>query len=458
MMKFDTIYRGPKAMALFLCLFAYAGFTRAQVSYPVAVYLEAECAAVGENWVTMEDEMASGGTYVVAAEGSVSVMNAPEAVAANLVTFTVPIQVQDSFRLMAHVKGSAPDNDSFWVRVNGGEWRAWDRRISDGDGWVWREVAGSPIEAAAGTLTVDFAFREANTQLDKLFLTNLSRTPEGIDQPSINCDDTTDCVANPAACADALWLEAECADVESEWRYRQEIDVSNGGYITNTNAARLEEPTTTTGDNQLKIMTDELSAGEYYLYFLMNARDNNSNSLWVKVDDNPWINFSYELDGEALATDGFEWRQVTDLNDSTTFMLDAGTHTIIIAHRESGTYLDKIHLSKSATPPTGFGSFAFNCQENTLSATRTPLDLVSDLSVFPNPTTSQLTFEISSAVTGRLEAAVYDFSGRRMQVRSFQKVATTLRDQVDVSMLPAGMYQLIITTEAGVTSRSFVKN
>ena len=458
MMKFDSIHRGSRAMVLFLCFLAHSGFSFAQVSYPVAVYLEAECATVGENWTTGEDELASGGTYVVAAEGSVSVMNPPEATAANLVTFTVPVQVLDSFRLIAHVKGTAPDNDSFWVRVNGGEWTAWDRRISDGDGWVWREVAGSPIEAAAGELTVDFAFREAGTQLDKLFVTNLSRNPEGIDQPAINCDDTTDCTMNPEACADALWIEAECADVTSEWRYRQEIDVSNGGYITNTNAARLDEPTTTTGDNQLKIQTDELSAGEYYLYFLVNARDNNSNSVWVKVDDNPWIDFSTELNGDALSTDGFEWRQVTRLNDSTTFMLDAGVHTIIISHRESGTHLDKIHMSKSATPPTGFGSFAFNCQENTLSATRTPLDLVSDLSVFPNPTSSQLTFEISSAVTGRLEAAVYDFSGRRMQVRTFQKAATTFRDQLDVATLPAGMYQLIITTEAGVTSRSFVKN
>ena len=458
MMNFDLIDRGRRATALFLCYVAFAGFAQAQVSYPVSVYLEAECAAVGENWTSVEDETVSGGMYLMPAEGFQSIANAPEAIAANLVTFTVPIQVQDSFRLMARVNGTAPNNDSFWVRVNGGEWRTWDRRISDGGGWVWRTVEGSPIEAAAGTLTVDFAFRESNTLLDKLFVTNLNGTPVGIDQPAINCDDSTDCVENPAACADALWLEAECTDVDSEWRYRQEIAASNGGYITNTNEPRLEEPTVTDGDNQLKIQTDELTAGEYYLYFLMDARDNNSNSLWVKVDDDPWINFSYELNGDDLATQGFEWRQVTSLNDSTTFMLDAGTHTIIIAHRERGTYLDKIHLSKSATAPTGYGSFAFNCQENTLSPTRTPLDLVSDLSVFPNPTSSQLTFEISSVVTGRLEAAVYDFSGRRMQVRTFQKAATTLRDQLDVSTLPAGMYQLIITTEAGVTSRSFVKN
>lgn len=458
MMNFNSTHRGARAAAFFFSLFLLAGNTYAQVSYPVAVYLEAECAAVGENWTTVEDDMASGGLYVVAAEGSISIATPPEAVAANLVTFTIPIQVQDSFRLLAHVRGMAPDNDSFWVRYNGGDWRSWDRRIGDSETWAWREVAGSPIGADAGTLTIDFAFREAGTQLDKIYLTNLISTPTGIDQPAINCDETTDCIANPAACADALWVEAECTDVSSEWRFRQEIDASNGGYITNPSAARLEEPTTTTGTNQLKIETDELSAGEYYLYFLLNARDNNSNSVWVKVDDEPWINFSYELDGADLATEGFEWRQVTALNDSTTFMLDAGKHTIIIAHRERGTYLDKIHLSKSATAPTGYGSFAFNCQENILSATRTPLDLVSDLSVFPNPTSSQLTFEISSAITGRLEAAVYDFSGRRMQVRSFQKFATTLRDQLDVSNLPAGMYQLIITSEAGVTSRSFVKN
>ena len=457
-MHFDLIRRGPVAAAFTFCCLALSGTAFAQASYPVAVYLEAECATVGENWTTVEDEMASGGTYVVAAEGFSSFEEVPEDIPANLVSFTVPVQELDSFRIHAHVKGTAPDNDSFWVRVNGGEWRSWDRRISDASGWVWREIVGSPYSSDAGQMTVDFAFREAGTQLDKLFVTTLAYSPQGIAQSSINCDEESDCVRFPESCTDQVWVEAECTDVQSQWRYRQDVSVSNGGYITNSTPSSLDEPTVDDEDNIVEVETQDLSAGTYYLFLRMNARDGNSNSLWVQIDNQPWINFSTELNGRELVTSGFEWRQVTALNDSTSFDLAAGSHTIRIAHRESGTYLDKIHLGKSATAPTGYGKFSFNCMENNLTPVREALDLASDLSVFPNPTSSQLSFSLTSAVTGRLEAAVYDFSGRRLQVSSFQKTGQNLREDIDVSTLPAGVYQLVIKTEAGVTSRGFVKN
>ena len=74
------------------------------------------------------------------------------------------------------------------------------------------------------------------------------------------------------------------------------------------------------------------------------------------------------------------------------------------------------------------------------------------------PTGDGLTFSMTTdEVSGRVEAAVFDFSGRRMQVRAFDKGNRTLTDDLDVSNLPKGVYQLVLTSERGVVSRNFVK-
>ena len=307
-------------------------------------------------------------------------------------------------------------------------------------------------------MVIDFAYRESNTKLDKIFVTTITNlTPTGMDQPAINCDERTDCERYPEACTDQVWIEGECGEVGSEWRYVKRDTASNGGYVVSSQTTYLTPPTSTDLPSVIAFTTQELSAGEYYLYFRMNARAVDNNSFWVKVDEGNWIDFSYNLDGTVLLTEGFEWKQVTNATDSTTFDLDAGNHTIYVATRETGTYLDKVFLGMQDTVPTGYGSLSLNCLENQIVPVRAPLDLSSELKVFPNPTTDQLTFSLTSDKLGSLEAAVYDFSGRRLQVQRYEKGTRTFQDQVDVTRLPRGVYQLVLTTGEGVISRNFVK-
>ncbi|PPK86111.1 putative secreted protein (Por secretion system target) [Neolewinella xylanilytica] len=428
---------------------------------PFAAYLEAECAEVGDNWFTAEDTEASGGSYVSVNRRSTDTF--PEDVPANRVRFSLIVQEMDEFYIWGRVKGRAPNNDSFWVRVNDGPWRQWIRRVNDADGWAWREFVGSPYTAEAGEMTIDIAYREVNTQLDKIFVTTLAQTPSGVDQPSINCGEVIDCEKNPELCTDQVWIEGECGDLGAEWSYQKDASVSNGGYVVSREATQLEAPTETGLPGQIAFTTDSIGAGTYYLNFRLNARADDSNSFWVKVDDEEWFNYSTELSGDILLTDGFEWRRVTADSsaaagsDSTAFLLAAGTHTIRVARRESGAYLDKIFLSKLDTLPLAYGSYALGCMENEATPVRPSLDMTSDVTIYPNPTANRLTFSVTSEITGRLEAAIFDFSGRRMQVNSFNKSTRTFTDNLDVAALPRGVYQLILTSDTGVISRSFVK-
>ena len=422
---------------------------------PFAVYLEAECAEVGQNWETSSDDNASNGSYVMA--DTSRLLTPPEDIAANKVTFRLSVQEADDYFIWARVNGSAPDNDSYWVRVNGGDWIEWSRRIGDAEGWNWRQVVNSPYTAEAGEMVIDFAFRESNTQLDKLFVTTLNLTPKGMSAPAINCDEKTDCERYPEACENQVWIEAECGNAGDSWRYLKRDSVSNGGYILSGVDNQITVPTTTDSPNTVSFTTQELAAGTYNLYFRMNARADDNNSFWVKMDDGDWINFGFELNGDLLLTDDFEWKRVTTATDSTSFDLAAGNHTIYVSVRENGTYLDKIFLGMQDTVPTGFGSFSLNCMENDITPIRPSLDLAADLAVFPNPASNQVNFRLATETIGRLEASVYDFSGRRLQTQSFDKSTRTMTQDVDVSNLPRGVYQLVITTDAGVVSRSFVK-
>ena len=441
----------------FLFLFSVAA-SELSAQVPFAVYLEAECAEVGDNFVTAEADSASNGSYVVVQEGLVSVTQAPDDVPANRVTFRVNVQEADQFHVWGRVRGSSPNNDSYWIRVNGGTWTEWNRRLGATEGWIWRELNNSPFTAEAGVMVIDFAYREANTQLDKIFVTSINNlTPTGMDQPAINCDEQTDCELYPEACADQAWIEGECGQIGDEWRYVKRDTVSNGGYIVSSQNTYLTAPASTDLPSVVSFTTDSIGAGEYYLYFLMNARADDNNSFWVKVDEGEWFDFSFNLDGTILLTEGFEWKMVNEAGDSTSFDLSNGNHTIYVGTRETGTYLDKVFLGKQDTVPTGYGSFALNCLENRVVPVRPSLDLSSELKVFPNPTTDQLNFSLTSDNLGSLEAAVYDFSGRRLEVQRYEKGTRTFQDQVDVTRLPRGVYQLVLTTSNGVISRNFVK-
>ena len=151
--------------------------------------LEAECAQVGSKWVTEESSEASNGSYVVYL-GARSVNSAPAALPENFVRFTLNDAAAGSYGFFARVFSTGGANDSYWVRVNDGDWVQWNQ-FRTYDAFVWDTPPNSPVTLVAGTNTIDFAYRENGTQLDKIHLAIGGSLPTGLGSADPDCSGNT---------------------------------------------------------------------------------------------------------------------------------------------------------------------------------------------------------------------------------------------------------------------------
>lgn len=152
-------------------------------------WLEAECAVVGSNWITVSDGDASNGEYVTPANGNNSLANPPADIPANQVEFTLNLTAGQAgdFYLFARIEAPTSDDNSFWVRVNGGNWIQWWQGLDTQNGFEWKEVLNSPFGLVEGDNTIEFAYREDGTQLDKIYLSGDAALPTAIGPEGVNC-------------------------------------------------------------------------------------------------------------------------------------------------------------------------------------------------------------------------------------------------------------------------------
>ncbi|SDL10100.1 Por secretion system C-terminal sorting domain-containing protein [Catalinimonas alkaloidigena] len=150
-------------------------------------WLEAECGQVGSNWQVLSDGNTSQGYYAAIKSGLNSMANAPADVAANRIRFQVQAATAGTFHLFARLKAPNGNDDSFWVRVNGGSWMQWWQGLQTGNAFAWKEVMNSPFALQAGFNTIDVAYREDGTLLDKLYLTTGTTLPTGLGDAASNC-------------------------------------------------------------------------------------------------------------------------------------------------------------------------------------------------------------------------------------------------------------------------------
>ena len=153
-----------------------------------ATTLEAECAAVGSRWTTINDPTASGDRYVTVAKGN-SMTNPPADVPENYVRFTTPAMKSGNYRFFARIDAPTSDDDSFWVRINNGGWYRWYSQIQRGVGFAWNLKPNGTVLLAPGVNTVDIAYREDGARLDKIHLDIDGTLPTGLGEEATNCDD-----------------------------------------------------------------------------------------------------------------------------------------------------------------------------------------------------------------------------------------------------------------------------
>ena len=150
-----------------------------------AFTMEAECAQVGGYWSVSTDANASNGKYIVYRGGN-SNRTPPADDARNYARFTVENAEAGTYHLSARVHGRDAGKDSYWVRVNDGQWVKWNKFSSYGV-FHWNRVAGSPFTLLEGRNTIDFAYREAGTRLDKIHIDKEATMPTGMGNPDYTC-------------------------------------------------------------------------------------------------------------------------------------------------------------------------------------------------------------------------------------------------------------------------------
>ncbi len=159
------------------------------------IWLETECGTVGSNWTQTNDVAASNNNYMVMSTGTSQTGSAPTATADHI-SFTFDVTEAGNYKIWGRVYATSANDDSFWVRMDGGTWIKWNN--INKNSWLWDDVHNSDAGSAPvnfnlsiGTHTFDIAFREIGAKIDKLYVSNSGTTPSGVGGSAGNCVATT---------------------------------------------------------------------------------------------------------------------------------------------------------------------------------------------------------------------------------------------------------------------------
>jgi len=187
-------------MSSFLCLFRRRIFPALVVFslFSVAAqaqsfWLEAECGQVGSLWNRPADATASNSQYTTIQPGSNSTASAPSNTAGYM-NFPLTVSQSGTYRVFARVSGQTADDDSFWVRMDGGSWVMWNNWWNPA--WVWVQFPNT-FALSAGNHTLTFAFREDGARIDKLNVTTSTALPTGTGSAASNCSTGTTLTVSP---------------------------------------------------------------------------------------------------------------------------------------------------------------------------------------------------------------------------------------------------------------------
>ncbi len=334
----------PRFFLLFLLVFVQLSYGHSYSTDPQPRWAEAECAIIGSGWQTVEDIEAAGGKYLVHSVG-INLNNPPSDPASQLV-FTIKTVVAGNYYLQARIRAPSGAQDSFWVKIDNGNWVKWWKNIRRGSQFNWNQAPGEPFVLDAGDHIITVAYRESGTQLDRIALNPSSELPSGLGGEASSCQGDE---SEPPV---AVWREAECARVGANWTIPESAAESDEKYVVYPSGKSLNAPPTAAAD-QLVFAVEITQAQSYYLWARMNAPSLSSNSIWVRVDDRPWFKWWEDIDTGR----GFRW----NILPGGPLTLTTGLHTITVAYREGGTQLDKLSLRASTAPPSGLGEADSSC-------------------------------------------------------------------------------------------------
>ena len=204
--------------------------------------------------------------------------------------------------------------------------------------------------------------------------------------------------------------------------------VVNSMYISDRDISSVRFPTAcidgASHHNNLIFVSNYLAAGGTDATTYVNKTDDINNLSCNKV--------SMIVTGTAYAMEALPTRPATGINVSS-ITLD------VVAGISTSTNLDV-----SSTSNCKKGSFTEAAEPNSIQNIYTL-----EVNVYPNPTTSSLTFELNNAVNASVK--IYDLKGNVVVSANLNGTA------VDVKGLSSGLYNYVVTSNEGTTKGKFVK-
>jgi (4-O-methyl)-D-glucuronate---lignin esterase len=316
-------------------VFVLALSTAVANTQSTSIWLEAECASAGSLWNKPADANASNSSYVVIQPGANSTSSAPTN-SAGYIDFSFSVSQSGTYRVFARVLTPTADDDSWWVRVDGGSWVVWNNIAATS--WTWAQFPNT-FNLSAGSHTLTFAYREDGAQLDKINITTSTTAPTGAGSTASNLCST----------GASVWLEAECGSLGSLWNTPSDGAASEGRYLTIQSGSNSASSAPTNSAGYANFSFSVGQSGTYRVFARVLTPTANDDSWWVRMDGGSWVNWN------NIAATSWTWAQFPN-----TFSLSAGSHTLTFAYREDGAQLDKINITTSTTAPTGAGSTASN--------------------------------------------------------------------------------------------------
>lgn len=160
--------------------FWYDGWTTGTSTFPMpdssnveTVIVEAESAERGSDWQMLDDPEASGEKYLTIKQGFNSPQAVPEGESGAL---TIPFAVtrDAKYYLFARLQCPSADDDSFWIKIDDGDFATANGLRTTG--WQWVKLTSVELSAGAHTLTM--TYREDGANIDQIAVTTYPFGPE----------------------------------------------------------------------------------------------------------------------------------------------------------------------------------------------------------------------------------------------------------------------------------------
>lgn len=144
-------------------------------------FYEVECGIVGTDWNVVEEEQASNNHYVMVKDGLESTAEAKNEEAA-LISLPVVVDSVGDYTIYARVNCPSPNDDSFWLKINDGEFEMKNGLATSG--WQWHSLGTYSLDKGENLLTI--GYREDGAKMDKIALSNSPYGPEGVGEEAVN--------------------------------------------------------------------------------------------------------------------------------------------------------------------------------------------------------------------------------------------------------------------------------